>query len=114
MTAMALLLWAPVTVSVPLAAPSPRADQLIEPPSAQRTNDRQPGLRGCRYPATMESDLRRSGKYPARVRDGILGSCGGGGARIAALSPADEEVSMTDLDQAAPPNTPHDPHTLDL
>jgi len=43
-----------------------------------------------------------------------LGSCGGGGARIAALSPADEEVSMTDLDQAAPPNAPRDPHTLDL
>lgn len=33
----------------------------------------QPGPRGCRYPATTESDLRRSAPYSTPVRDDIVG-----------------------------------------
>src|SRR4051794_11996174 len=71
--ATALLLWAPVTDSVRWRHLPTSGSADDEPPSARRTTDRQPGPRGCRSPATMESDLRRSGKYSARVRDGIVG-----------------------------------------
>jgi RNA polymerase-binding transcription factor DksA len=63
----------------------------------------------------MESGVRRSGTYSARVRDGIVGivRTRWRGDRGSAIR-ADEEVSMTDLEQVAPPNAPGDPHTVDL